>query len=280
MHNYYIYAKINLNMLKERKMSDFIIKDDILYAYKGNDACVQIPPIVIEIGKHAFYNCTSLKRVELPSTLQKIKEYAFYRCNNLADIKIPSGVDEIGEYSFASCVSLKKIEIPNEIRQIQKYAFCSCTSLISLKLSNQVEGIGESAFAGCLSLTSLEIPSSVAEISPNAFRGCRLVNLKYITEKDESGSWWRERFGDVATFLCALEYYDASTKVVKYVSRNKKKCIDILVKYNRADLINQLLEKSAKISLDNLDELIEHASKYNNEEINSALLEYKNNHKA
>ncbi|MDE6366331.1 MAG: leucine-rich repeat domain-containing protein, partial [Muribaculaceae bacterium] len=94
---------------------------------------------LVEIGRHAFNECSRLTSVEIPNSVTSIEERAFYGCTGLTSIEIPSSVTYLS-------------------------GFNSCTGLTSIEIPNSVTTIGEGAFYGCTGLTSIEIPNSVTTI--------------------------------------------------------------------------------------------------------------------
>ncbi len=66
----------------------------------------QIPEGVTEIGKCAFWDCSSLTSVVIPEGVTDIGACAFYDCSSLKSVVIPEGVTEIGEGAFDACPNL------------------------------------------------------------------------------------------------------------------------------------------------------------------------------
>ena len=147
-----------------------------------------IPPSVTEIGKAAFYGCSSLTSISIPESVTKIGWGAFSGCPNLTSIivskenkvydsredcnaiihtesntlirgcentKIPPSVTEIGDWAFSGCSSLTSISIPPSVTEIGYYAFYGCPSLTSISIPPSVTEIGDFALEGCYSLTSI-----------------------------------------------------------------------------------------------------------------------------
>lgn len=77
--------------------------------YVNNNNCtdklskVILPQTLESIGSGAFYNCTSLKTIEIPSGVTKIDEHAFFNCTSLENIKISDNINEIGNGAFYEC---------------------------------------------------------------------------------------------------------------------------------------------------------------------------------
>jgi hypothetical protein len=105
--------------------------------------------------------CTSLKSVAvLPASVTEIGKEAFFGCTSLASITIPASVTQIGTLAFSGCTSLASITLPESVTQIGGHAFYGCTSLASITIPASVTQIGWCAFSGCKSLLSITIPSS------------------------------------------------------------------------------------------------------------------------
>ena len=127
---------------------------------------------LVEIGRHAFNECSRLTSVEIPNSVTSIEERAFSRCTGLISIEIPNSVTTIGKYAFYYCTGLTSIEIPNSVTTIGEGAFYGCTGLTSIEIPNSVTTIGAAAFDGCTGLTSIKLPDSLTKIDYWLFRGC------------------------------------------------------------------------------------------------------------
>jgi len=163
----------------ENYPDDFVIINDILYKYKGDDSDIIIPENVTSIGKGAFYECTNLKSITMPESVTSIGEMAFRGCISLTSITIPDSVTSIGKGAFYECTNLKSITMPESVTSIGEKAFRGCISLTSITIPDSVTSIGEMAFRGCISLTSIKIPDSVKSIGYDAFSNC--TNLTSLT---------------------------------------------------------------------------------------------------
>lgn len=117
--------------------------------------------------RQTFYNCNTLKSVQLPNTLKKITSYTFYYCKNLTNIEIPDGVTEIGSYAFDNCANLKTIKLPKSLKTISSSTFRYCGKLTYVEIPEGVTHINGHAFMSCSSIQYITIPKSVGFLGSN-----------------------------------------------------------------------------------------------------------------
>ena len=103
---------------------------------------------VSEIGKGAFYGCSSLSNIDLRN-LTKIGESAFYGCKSLGIIDLPKAKN-IGAEAFMSCGNPSKVSFPKAMA-IGDCAFAK-TNMVTLTIPETVTSIGGGAFRNCNSL--------------------------------------------------------------------------------------------------------------------------------
>ena len=94
-------------MCESIKTGDFLIENDVLLKYLGNEENVKIPDNIKTIGKCAFFRCTEIKCVDL-NNVTKIEELAFFGCTNLNEVIGLNGLSEESESAFELCSMLKR----------------------------------------------------------------------------------------------------------------------------------------------------------------------------
>ena len=141
--------------------SPYGIAEDVFRDQAGITS-VTIPDSVISIGNNAFYNCTSLTRVDV------------------ADIptwcKIDFGGLSANPLYYAKHLYLKddevtELSISDGITEIKPYAFCG-GAFTNVSIGEGVNLIGTSAFYECTAVTRVTIGEGVTSIGNNAFDGC------------------------------------------------------------------------------------------------------------
>lgn len=170
---------------------------------------VDLGNVVLEnIGAKAFYNCNSLKFVNLKNQTGNsngsIGAQAFYNCVNLQDINIPGNIKTIGEKAFYNCVQAQSLNISGNVESIGKDAFANLfyceritynsevnsdvfndeksifanlgayTNGIELNIGNGVENVDFGFFDG-LNITSLNIGNNVSSLD----------NIQYLEKLKE-----------------------------------------------------------------------------------------------
>lgn len=142
------------------------------YLYKGThpwlDAAPLIQHVVIEegvtgIGAYAFYECISLKDIEIPDSVTSIGTNAFHDCIKLSNVELPKNLEAIEDRTFYTCESLRHVDIPDGVTSIGSQAFAYCRKLESVDIPNSVSFIGFSAF-GFTGLKEITMPRALTKL--------------------------------------------------------------------------------------------------------------------
>lgn len=83
---------------------------------------VVLPEGLLSLEK-AFYNCASLKKVNLPSSLIKIGDSSFENCKELEHITLPPKIEYIGKKAFYNTKVTGEFFLPKTIKEIGDNAF-------------------------------------------------------------------------------------------------------------------------------------------------------------
>ena len=139
-------------------------------------------PGCTSIGDNAFYNCPTLKSVDLPDGLASIGTNAFYNCTGLSFLTLPYGLGTLKSSSFSNCEGLKEVRFPENLTAIGDYAFSGCLALEAAELQAGLVTVGAHAFSYCTSLRSVGFPNSLTSLGSGAFLSCTVLGSVYLPD--------------------------------------------------------------------------------------------------
>lgn len=117
------YTKWLDNWYHSDDADDFlIVGDGILLAYKGNDATINIPSGVKQIGAGTFKNHNEIQKVNIPDSVFVINEDAFFNCTSLDTVSGMNHVTAIKDRAFYGC-HITTVRIPASVCEIGVSAF-------------------------------------------------------------------------------------------------------------------------------------------------------------
>lgn len=140
-----------------------------------------------DLGEGAFYNCYSLRTVNLNPNITEIPMETFWECSSLKTIELPAKLEKIGNDAFLAS-GLSEIVIPDTVKEIGKSAFCG-TALKKVVLPKNLVEISDEAFNGCSYLTSVYIPKRVVAIGNSAFLTMQGGALNDIYYEGSESDW-------------------------------------------------------------------------------------------
>lgn len=150
------------------------------------------------IGNEGDYELVT--QITLSDNIKNIKNYTFYNCNSIKSVELISDTNFIGEYAFCNS-SLNTISGLDNVTYVGEKAFYGTPWLTTQKNEKQliiaggavidgskcvgevvipdgVHTIQSSAFEGNTNLTSVTIPATVTSIGEDAFKECgNLTNI-------------------------------------------------------------------------------------------------------
>jgi hypothetical protein len=138
-----------------------------------------------EIKNNAFYNCTSLKEVNIADSEKELnlgsngKSPLFSSCP-LETVYIGRNINyntssDSGYSPFYRNTSLKSVKITDKETEISENEFYGCSSLQQVTIGDGVTTIGNWAFSGCQSLKFFAFGTKVKTIGKEAFSDCSAV---------------------------------------------------------------------------------------------------------
>ena len=153
-----------------------------ILGYVGQKSTITLPSKIdgydiTKIEKEAFYNYTSLIKVNIPTGYTEIGEKAFNLCTNLSVINLPDTVNTIGDYAFAS-TALEYFYFPeNASIKLGRGTLYRCESLVSPIIPDSYTYLGAGTFNACEALKTVKLPSSLKKIDEYCFNGAGIEIL-------------------------------------------------------------------------------------------------------
>jgi len=188
----------------------FVINDDILYTkdmktlvsysrYKEQDSFV-VPNTVENIGKKAFYNNETLKK-----------------------LVIPKNVKTLGNYSISYLKKLEYLEIGTSMDKWKSYVVESNHNLKEMVFSGKIEVFPSQSLSDLRVIEKITLPSSVVEINGYWLNGCN----KNVSVNYPKGLTTIEDGTMILTYDYTLKEgtfdYDEAKKVLNLVNQERKK---------------------------------------------------------
>ena len=129
-----------------------------------------------------FSDMNTITRATIGANVINIPFKLFFNCSSLKTVEIGANVKSIGEYAFYN-TSLKTVKLGANVKSIGKYAFYGAT-LTSLEIGDNVEEIGVGAF-GNTYLKEISLPATLKTVDRSAFDISTLETVNFAGSKQE-----------------------------------------------------------------------------------------------
>lgn len=170
---------------------EFVLVNDVLLAYHGEETRVIVPDSVHHIAASAFSMQSDIVSVALPDRVFTIGEQAFAYCGSLVGVSFGSALLTLGQSAFGGCEKLTAVDFPATLRSIGPNAFSDCYELRYACLGSSLTELGDAAFDYCQRMTVICIPATLEVLHSTVFSNCYSLALVLY-----GGS--SERFAEVA----------------------------------------------------------------------------------
>ena len=175
---------------------------------------VKIPSSVTRSGSYAFFNCTSLTRVDISSLEAWCKisfestayasplfyaKHLYLNGTEVTRVTIPSGIEELGPFLFYYCQGLKSVTIPNSVKSVGWSCFNDCSNLQTVTMGEGMKTITNHAFGDCPKLKSIVCEATTPPTMKDmgVFDDATYANAKLEVPESamsayKSTNWWNK----------------------------------------------------------------------------------------
>lgn len=269
--------------------------------------CTNLEHIILSeqltsIDDEAFYACVNLGEIEFPSMLSYIGSRVFYGCKYLERIRFPECLTEIGDESFKVCINLEEIEFGNSIQKIGRQAFANTSWLERKRKENPLVIVNNILIDAYKCKNILSIPDNVATISEGAFEKNTKISELLLKSDQYEKSITINNSSEIENIFRLInsskniqevllqQIEDEELKIhiamflafgkgnfvgEKYLSDNIIKTVKSFIQSNDIENMKNIL-KGNYITDSNIDELVGYSIEHERFEIQTLLLEHKN----
>lgn len=212
-----VLAILGIMCITVAAKSEFVVENNTLISYTGNDKNVVIPSevdgeAIIFIDRFAFDSNDYIETVTISEGVEIINSEAFKNCYNLKTVVVPESLMDICAYAFSGCYELEPVELKSEWTTINDDAYVDADRNAGIMLMtlddyvmnggtivayngtdtelvipDTIDGvtvteIGASAFQGNTMITSVTIPDTVKTIGKQAFYNCSGIKTLKLSE--------------------------------------------------------------------------------------------------
>jgi len=130
------------------------------------------------ISTSCFYNCTSLKELNIPDNITSTEASICYNCDSLSGLNLGNQMITLGNQSFQFCPILNNVDFPSTLTHIYYGCFDGCTSLETISpFPEYLAYIGDSAFNDTALSGLLVIPDAVTYMGDSAFENTNISGV-------------------------------------------------------------------------------------------------------
>ncbi|MBR1765313.1 MAG: leucine-rich repeat protein [Ruminococcus sp.] len=192
-----------------------------------------------------FSNKGGIEKVVIDEGVTRLGQYLFYNCKSIKEVQLPESLEEIDVCSFGHCTALESIEIPTGVTRIDNRAFYNCENLSNVQLDNKLEYIGGAAFFNCKKLEHITVPASVTHIFVGAFAdsGLKTVHLKDGLEYIDKGAFER------CKYLESITIPKGVTSIEDDVFNSCKSLTDITIPDSVTEIAINVFEGCSKVTI-------------------------------
>lgn len=151
------FNKDQKNLIKKFKQifianskMNFAIHHEILLTEPENVLIIFIPNTITTLSDKCFCGNNLLQQIHLAESITQLGKECFYNCTSLKKINLKN-ILFLDKWCFEKCFQIEKINLPHALLKLPEYCFSRCQNLKYINIEN-LEELGHSCFSGCDSL--------------------------------------------------------------------------------------------------------------------------------
>lgn len=169
---------------------------------------IEFPNSLVSLGRWVFYNCLSIKNLNIPRNLTDIAYTAlaglsglvYYTCSPFnpkykavdgilynkdmtmlvaypqaapaTSFTIPGSITSLYDYCMHNCDNLTEVNIPESVTYFGMNIFSGSDNIESIDVPDGVTKMGVTVFGQCSKLSHVHLPASLDSIKSSCFYGC------------------------------------------------------------------------------------------------------------
>lgn len=163
-----------------------------------------------DVSCGVFSECKSLKSIKIPSSVKTIEDFAFYNCSSLEKIEYGtnSQITSLGVCTFGYCTSLSTVSIPASLTKLPWCLFYRCSALNDVKFSNQskLTTLETNSICGpffqCDNLKTLSLPEGITSLACYSLGdvGLESITIPASVTTIEAGAFFCDETLKIVTF--------------------------------------------------------------------------------
>jgi hypothetical protein len=195
-----------------------------------------------------FYNCKSLRSINIPSSVKTIDVSSFASCSSLENIYIPDSVTSINDAAFYNCSKLRTLNIPINCQYIGTNAFNGTAWLVNHNRQNLL--VIENGFLidGSYAARNVRIPNDVHTVCGGAFQDNKAIQKVIIDSNN------LKAIGNSAFYNCqslsevSITSFSSITEIPDYCFQNCKSLTTISIPDSIASIGISAFDSCSRLS--------------------------------
>lgn len=171
------------------------------------------------IGKYCF-SSSSISNFHFEGDLQILDDYAFYDCKSLKTINLGNKLKFVGKGIFKDCLKLVNAQISGTFSVLKEETFYNCKSLKTFTCCYSISTLDDRCFFNCSKLQYIVTTTNLSQHEHQVFTNCDNLKDYIIFGLDKKMTWTLYKYGE--DYFDKLKVIAITFNNEKYIIGNKK----------------------------------------------------------